>query len=138
MTKSSPALNIPIKTLKTDEGSKLILHKPRTERYPKGSCYFAIGKQMLKEFNLVFTKGALWRINHLNFKEIFIRENNVAVQDLILEFSNFCFQRHFKGERIYFVPIKLNIRKLILKPLLSRWRSLFRYFECIVKRFWHD
>ena len=46
---------------------------------------------MLKEFNLVFTKGTLWRINHLNFKELFIRENNVAVQDLILEFSNFCF-----------------------------------------------
>ena len=45
---------------------------------------------MLKEFNVVFTKGTLWRINHLDFKELFIRENNV-VQNLLLEFSNFCF-----------------------------------------------
>ena len=32
MTKSSPALNIPIKTLKTDEGSKWILHSISQER----------------------------------------------------------------------------------------------------------
>ena len=31
------------------------------------------------------------------------------------------------------------ITKLIRKRLLSRWRSLFRHFECIaVKRFWRD
>ena len=32
MTKSSPALNIPNKTLKTDKGSKLILHSISQER----------------------------------------------------------------------------------------------------------
>ena len=39
MTKYSPALNIPNKTLKTDKGSKLIyltFRKPRTESYSKG------------------------------------------------------------------------------------------------------
>ena len=42
--------------------------KKRMERYPEGSCYFAIVKQMLKGFNLVLAKGTLWPINHLNIK----------------------------------------------------------------------
>ena len=70
MTKSSPALNIPNKTLTADQGSKLVLHYINQERRatPKGSCYFAIVKKMLKDFNLVFAKDTLWRINNLNFK----------------------------------------------------------------------
>ena len=56
---------------------------------------------MLKEFNVVFTKGTLWRINHLNFTELFIRENNVAVQYLILEFSKIFFSRDTLRESEY-------------------------------------
>ena len=52
MTKSSPALNIPNKTLNIH----ITVHKPRTERYPKGSCYFATVKTVLKGFDLVLHK----------------------------------------------------------------------------------
>ena len=71
MTKTFPALNMPNKTLKNDKGRvpiDITFYKPRTEHYPEGSCYFATVKQMLKGFNIVFTKGTLWRINHLNFR----------------------------------------------------------------------
>ena len=63
-------MNIPNKTLTTDKGFKLYItfHKPRTERYPEGPCYFATVKKMLTKFNLVFAKGTLCRINHPNFK----------------------------------------------------------------------
>ena len=66
---------------------------------------------------------------HCGESIILILKNFSFVETMLFKtlysFSNFCFWRHFKGERIYFVPIKLNMRKLILKLLLS-------------KRFWRD
>ena len=54
------------------------------EHYPEESCHFTTVKKILKGFNLVFAKSTFWRIS------VFIRENSV-VQNLLLEFSTFCF-----------------------------------------------
>ena len=110
---------------------------------------------MLKGFNLVFTKGALWRT--MLFKTIleffiFVSSDTLRESEYISFQSNWtsgnwswnlaCVQtsplpQKKSGDDFFSEGGGTSVHRL-LKPLLSRWRSLFRHFECIVKRFWRD
>ena len=87
MTKFSPALNIPNKTLTTDKGSKLILHSISQER--SATQKDLVISQLYKRCSRN-SISFLLKV-HCGESIILILNNFSFVKTMLFKFSNFCF-----------------------------------------------
>ena len=126
-------LNIPNKALKNDKGSKLILHSISQER-----------SATQKDLVISQLQKRCSRDSISFLRKVHCGESIILILNIFSFVKTMLFKTLYWNSLIFVSSDTLNESKyisfqsnwkLILKPLLSTWRSLFRHCECIVKRF---